>query len=120
MTAPGAPETPEVPGVDVAGTLALLEGDAVLLDVREQNEWDAGHAPHAVHIPLGQLSESTAWMSRHRRVVVVCRSGRRSAHATEALRAAGVDALNLIGGMQAWRDAGADIVADHGITPTVI
>ena len=120
MTAPSTPEIPDVPGVAVAGALALLDGDAVLLDVREQDEWDAGHAPHAVHIPLGQLSESTAWMSRQRRVVVVCRSGRRSAHATAALRTAGVDALNLVGGMQAWRDAGAEIVADHGITPTVI
>jgi rhodanese-related sulfurtransferase len=120
MTVPVSPELPDVPGVDVVGALSLLDGDAVLLDVRERNEWDAGHAPHAVHIPLRELSEATAWMSRQRRVVVVCRSGRRSAHATAALRVAGVDALNLLGGMQAWRDAGADIVADHGATPTVI
>ncbi len=120
MTTPASPELPDVPGVDVAGALSLLDGDAVLLDVREQNEWDAGHAPRAVHIPLRELSEATASMSRQRRVVVVCRSGRRSAFATAALRAAGVDALNLLGGMQAWRDAGAEIVADHSITPTVI
>ena len=109
-----------MPGTDVAGTFALLDGDAVLLDVREQREWDAGHAPHTVHIPLGELSEATAWMSRQRRVVVVCRSGRRSAFATAALRAGGVDAPNLTGGMQAWRDAGAELVADHGTRPTVI
>ena len=120
MTSPGTPELPDVPGVDVPGALKLLDGDAVLLDVREQNEWDAGHAPHAVHIPLRLLSEATAWTSRQRQVVVVCRSGRRSAYATAALRAAGVDAVNLLGGMQAWRYAGADVVADHGITPTVI
>jgi rhodanese-related sulfurtransferase len=120
MTAPAVPGLPDVPGVDVAGALSLLDGDAVLLDVREQNEWDAGHAPHAVHVPLRELSEAIAGMSRQRRVVVVCRSGRRSAHATAALLAAGVDALNLLGGMQAWRDAGADLVADHSITPTVI
>lgn len=116
--APG--ELPDVPGIDVSGALSVLEGDAVLLDVRERNEWDAGHAPHAVHIPLGELSEETAWMSRRHRVVVVCRSGRRSTLATAALRAAGVDALNLTGGMQAWRDAGAEIVADHGGPPSVI
>ena len=120
MTVPAPGELPDVPGIDVSGTLSLLEGDAVLLDVRERNEWDAGHAPHAVHIPLGELSEATAWMSRQRRVVVVCRSGRRSTFATAALRAAGVDALNLTGGMQAWRDAGAELVADHGATPSVI
>ncbi len=120
MTTAAEPELPDVPGVDVAGAVSLLEGDTVLLDVRERNEWDAGHAPHAVHIPLRELSEATGWMSKQHRVVVVCRSGRRSAHATAALRAAGVDALNLLGGMQAWRDAGADVVADHGITPTII
>jgi len=120
VSVPTQAELPEVPSIDVAGTLALLDGDAVLLDVRDQNEWDAGHAPHAVHIPMGELSEATAWMSRQRRVVVVCRSGRRSTFATAALRAAGVDALNLTGGMQAWRAAGGELVADHGTTPTVI
>lgn len=120
MTNPTTGELPDVPGIDVPGALSLLEGDAVLLDVRERNEWDAGHAPHAAHIPLGELSVETAWMSRQRRVVVVCRSGRRSTFATAALRAAGVDALNLIGGMQAWRDAGAELVADHGAPPSVI
>jgi rhodanese-related sulfurtransferase len=119
VTTPPPPELPDVPGIDVPAAATLLEGDSVLLDVREHNEWIAGHAPHAVHIPLGELSEATAWMSRQRKVVVVCRSGRRSAFATAALRAAGVDALNLLGGMQAWRDAGADLVTDNGTTPVI-
>jgi rhodanese-related sulfurtransferase len=120
VSVPTPAALPDVPAIDVAGALALLDGDAVLLDVREQNEWDAGHAPNAVHIPLGELTGATARMSAHGRVVVVCRSGRRSTFATATLRAAGVDALNLTGGMQAWRDAGAELVADHGTTPTVI
>jgi rhodanese-related sulfurtransferase len=73
-----------------------------------------------VHVVLSQLSESTAWTSRQRPVVVVCRSGRRSAHATAALRVAGVHAFNLAGGMQAWRDAGEEIVTDRGTTPSII
>jgi rhodanese-related sulfurtransferase len=120
VTVPAPGELPDVPGIDVTGTLSLLEGDAVLLDVRERKEWDAGHAPHAVHIPLGELSEATARMGGQRRVVVVCRSGRRSTFATAALRAAGVDAVNLTGGMQAWRDAGAELVADNDAPPSVI
>ncbi len=111
---------PDVPAVSVEEAVAVLEGTALLLDVREQREWDAGHAPHAVHIPLGELSEATASMSRQRRVVVVCRSGRRSAFATSSLRTAGVDAVNLAGGMQAWLSAGGDVVAAPGITPTII
>lgn len=110
----------DVPTASISGVPDPLPDGLVVLDVREQNEWDAGHAPHAVHVPLRELSEAIAGMSRQRRVVVVCRSGRRSAHATAALLAAGVDALNLLGGMQAWRDAGADLVANHSITPTVI
>lgn len=120
VTTPPPSDLPDVPSVDVAEALSLLGSGAELLDVREQNEWDAGHAPHAVHIPLSRLSESTAWMSRQRQVVVVCRSGRRSAHATAALRAAGVHAFNLVGGMQAWRDAGAELATDHAPTPSII
>ncbi len=120
MTDALAPLQPEVPTVDVQEALSLLEGDALLLDVREPREWDAGHAPHAVHIPMGVLSESTSTMDRQRRVIAVCRSGRRSAFATSMLRIAGVDAVNLAGGMQAWRDAGAPVTADPGSTPTII
>lgn len=115
------PSLPEpVPAVDVAGSLSLLASGAVLIDVREQNEWDAGHAPHAVHIPLSRLSQEIPVLSTHRPVVVVCRSGRRSAAAVSHLRTAGIHAVNLDGGMHAWQLAGADIVAAPGLTPTII
>ncbi len=113
------PTAEPVPAVDVRGALVLLDDDALLIDVREQNEWDAGHAPHAVHIPMARLSAETSVLTTQRPVVIVCRSGRRSAAAVLALRTAGIHALNLTGGMQAWRDAGAPVVAVAG-SPTII
>jgi rhodanese-related sulfurtransferase len=88
--------------------------DDLLLDVREQDEWDAGHAPEAVHVPLHELPVRwpTALAGRGgRRVAVVCRVGGRSAHATAYLLAQGVDAVNVDGGMYAWQAAGLPVVA---------
>jgi rhodanese-related sulfurtransferase len=90
------------------------------LDVREQNEWDAGHAPHAVHIPLARISLEANVLPTKRPVIVVCRSGRRSAIAVAHLLTAGFNAVNLVGGMQAWQRAGGDVVAAPGVSPAVI
>lgn len=98
---------PTVPEVDPATAAALLSEGALLLDVREPEEWEAGHAPGAVHVPLGQLPYRRPDASG--RIVVVCRSGRRSAEATRALVAWGYDAVNLAGGMQAWAAAGLPV-----------
>lgn len=91
---------------------------AVLLDVREPEEWKAGHAPEALHVPLGQLSESAGELSG-RPVLAICRSGRRSMSAAEALIQAGFDAVNVAGGMQAWAEAGLPVVRDDGSAGTV-
>jgi rhodanese-related sulfurtransferase len=118
---PGTSPAPvEVPGIDATAAMAVLRGDAVLLDVREQNEWDAGHAPVAVHIPLARVAAETATLPTDRPVVVVCRSGRRSAAAVSHLLTAGIQAVNLDGGMQAWQRGGGDLVAGPGVTPAVI
>jgi rhodanese-related sulfurtransferase len=111
--------TGAVPGVDVAAALTRLEAGALLLDVRETNEWEAGHAPQAVHLPLGLLSPTAPQLTGATQVVVVCRSGRRSAAAVAALLQHGIDAVNLDGGMQAWRDASAPLVSASG-APTII
>jgi rhodanese-related sulfurtransferase len=116
-----SPQAPaDVPGVDVVGALAAVADGATLLDVRELNEWEAGHAPQAVHVPLSQVPASLASIPQGRPVVVVCRSGRRSTFAVAALLQAGIDAVNLDGGMQAWHQAGGSVVAAPGITPAVI
>jgi rhodanese-related sulfurtransferase len=99
--------------------MALLIGDAVMIDVRDQKEWSAGHAPHAIHIPLADISGSTPFTTRTRSVVVVSRSGRRATEAVIHLRAAGVDAVVLRGGLHAWALAGGELVADPGREPRI-
>ncbi|MEU3308840.1 rhodanese-like domain-containing protein [Nocardiopsis sp. NPDC055551] len=91
-----------------------------LLDVREDDEWNAGHAPDAVHIPLGALGERVAEVPKDKKVYVVCRAGGRSAQATMALNQAGWDAVNVAGGMQAWEQAGRDMETDSDSEPRVI
>ena len=96
---------------------ATLYGPAVLLDVREPQEWQAGHAPQAEHIPLGQLESRLAELPRDRQIICVCRSGRRSALAAQQLVAHGYQAVNLTGGMTAWNGAGLPVATGKGRGP---
>lgn len=111
--------TSPVPAVLVAD----VPERAVLLDVRENDEWAAGHAPGAVHVPMGQvvqrLDELTTAFSE-RPVHVVCRSGGRSAQVTAYLKQAGWDAVNVDGGMRAWAAAGRPMVAESNAAPRVL
>ena len=93
---------------------ALADGGAVLLDVREPQEWQAGHAPRARHIPLGQIARRAGELPKGRAVVTVCRSGARSARAAALLAADGREVSNLAGGMHAWARAGLPVVARGG------
>ncbi len=107
----GAPRTSSIGAVEAR---ELVRSGAVLVDVREKSEWDAGHAPKAKHHPLKGLSSSMARLPADRTLVVVCRSGNRSARATNVLAKAGFDAVNLTGGMTAWRAAGLPMVNSRG------
>ncbi|MBK1784435.1 rhodanese-like domain-containing protein [Prauserella cavernicola] len=112
----------EIPTASVSD---LPSQDLVLLDVREPDEWAAGHAPEAVHIPLGDLparAGELADLPDDRPVYVVCRSGGRSARAAAWLNAAGLaDAINVAGGMKSWHTEGRAIVGDHeGVPPEVL
>lgn len=97
----------------------LLRGGALLVDVREQREWDAGHAPKAKHHPLGGLHTSSDRLPADRTIVVVCRSGNRSARAAKVLTKAGFDVVNLTGGMTAWKTSGLPLVNSRGKKGTV-
>ena len=88
--------------------------DLHLLDVREQDEWDAGHIAGAQHIPLGQLGARVSEVPRDRTVVTVCRSGARSERAMTGLRGLGYQAENLEGGVTAWARAGLPLTAAGG------
>jgi rhodanese-related sulfurtransferase len=91
----------------------LQKQGSTLLDVREPDEWGTGHAPHAVHVPLAEVGGSASRFDGQQ-VLVVCRSGVRSAKAAKALAAAGIDARNVVGGMNAWSKAGLPVVRDDG------
>jgi rhodanese-related sulfurtransferase len=91
-----------------------------LLDVREQDEWDAGHIDGAQHIPLGELGARLGEVPADRVIVAVCRSGSRSDRAARGLRASGYQAENLDGGVTAWSRAGLPLVAKGGTAGRVI
>ena len=100
--------------VDPQTGQSMVEGGATLLDVRHQDEWDAGHAPTAILVPLDQLGDRYTELPTDEPIVVICRSGARSARATEALVSAGYNAVNLAGGMKAWVADGLPCVTDAG------
>jgi rhodanese-related sulfurtransferase len=112
------PDVPSVGAIDVGP-------GAVVLDVREDDEWVAGHIGGARHIPMGELPQRFAEVgdladaAATGEVVVVCRSGRRSARVAAWLTRNGVDAVNLEGGMGAWVAAGRPMVSETGGEPFV-
>ena len=98
---------------------ANLPGGVFLLDVREDDEWAAGHAPDAVHIPVGALSQRAGEIPQDREVYVICRSGARSAYASQALANAGWKTVNVADGMTGWAVAGRPMVSETGAEPFV-
>jgi rhodanese-related sulfurtransferase len=91
-----------------------------LLDVREDDEWQAGHIDGAQHIPLGELGERIGELPKESRIVAVCRSGGRSGAAVRGLKQLGYDAENLDGGVTAWSKAGLPLVDGSGRPGRVI
>jgi DMSO/TMAO reductase YedYZ molybdopterin-dependent catalytic subunit/rhodanese-related sulfurtransferase len=104
------PDAAAAPEVGARAAAALVDAGALLLDVREPGEWQAGHVAQAWLLPMGQVARHRGDLPRERRIVVACRSGGRSAAVAEALRAWGLDAVNLSGGMTAWGLAGLPVV----------
>jgi rhodanese-related sulfurtransferase len=98
-----------------------VPADAYLLDVREPDEWVAGHAPDAVHLPLMDIPARLEEVPRDGEVVVVCRMGGRSAQAVMYLMQNGYDnVVNLDGGMRDWAAAGKPMVSEDGRPARVI
>jgi rhodanese-related sulfurtransferase len=107
------PALPEIP-------VSQLPDDAVLLDVREDDEWSAGHAPDAVHIPMTELASRLDEVPEGDPVYVICRNAGRSARATAYLNQNGWDAVLVDGGMVVWEMLGRPLVAETDAPPTVI
>jgi rhodanese-related sulfurtransferase len=104
----------QAPAVEPSEADRLVAEGAFLLDVREPDEWAAGRAPAAVHIPIGQVIAQLDRLPADRPVVTVCRMGGRSNAVAVALNQRGYHALNLAGGMRAWAAAGLPVVDDRG------
>jgi rhodanese-related sulfurtransferase len=109
-----------VPEVAADEGAQLVRDGALLLDVRNDDEWAAGHAPDATYVTLSQVPTRIDELPDDRRIVAICRSGARSAKATEFLIAQGYDTVNLGGGMRAWAAAGLPVVTDDGAPGEVI
>ena len=99
-----------MPEISVDDLAARLETGAVLIDVREPDEYVDGHVPSARLIPLAEVPERLAEVPADHTVHVVCRSGGRSLRAAEFLASRGVDAVNVTGGTLAWIESGREVV----------
>lgn len=106
---------PVVPEVDVDELDRARAGGAAVIDVRQPDEYDAGHVPGARLIPLAEVGVRMGEVPTEGPVYVICLSGGRSAKATEFLRNRGLDATSVAGGTKAWIDSGRPVA--HGSQP---
>jgi rhodanese-related sulfurtransferase len=88
--------------------------ERVLLDVREDDEWQRGHAAGALHIPMGQVPARLEEIDAQAELYVICHAGGRSLRVAKYLKQNGYRALNVNGGMLAWAGAGRPVVTDAG------
>jgi len=95
-----------VPEIDVDELARQDALGAVIIDVREDDEWRNGHLANARHIPLSTLPDRLAELPTDQQFFVICALGGRSAQAVQFLRSESLDAVNVYGGMAAWIDSG--------------
>jgi rhodanese-related sulfurtransferase len=109
----------EVGQVDVADVPLTFDESVVLLDVREDDEWQRGHVAGAQHIPMGDVPARIREIDREATLYVLCHAGGRSQRVAQYLAHNGYDALNVSGGMLAWAGLGRPVVTDDGGVGTV-
>lgn len=105
----GYPDDVDMPEVNADEAIELVSGGAVLIDVREQDEWDAGHAPTAQLLPMSVLRDRIDELPADRQLLIVCHSGARSMRVTDLLLKSGYDAVSVVGGMTAWAAEGGPV-----------
>lgn len=109
----------EVAQAQIADVPSTFDRSVVLLDVREDDEWQRGHAPGAQHIPMGQIPSRMGEIDADAKLFVVCHVGGRSQRVARYLAQNGYTAVNVSGGMLAWAGAGRPVVTDDGATGVV-
>ena len=92
----------------------LIDSGALVLDVRTEGEYAAGHIPGARHIPVSDVQQHASEFSKDQPVIVYCRSGNRSGPIADAFAASGYEANSIEGGVLAWAEAGLPIEPDGG------
>ncbi|WP_116373257.1 rhodanese-like domain-containing protein [Mycobacterium sp. MFM001] len=105
---------PVVAQTDVAALPAEFGSAAVLLDVREDDEWKRGHAADARHIPMAEVPARLGEIDRDAELYVICHAGGRSLRVAQYLQQNGYRAINVSGGMLAWAGAGRLVITDDG------
>lgn len=100
-----------VPTVDVAGLEQASLGGAVVIDVRELDEYESGHVPGALLMPMAEVPVRVGDVPRGETVYLVCETGGRSERAALFMRQAGVDAVNVAGGTRAWIRSGRAVTS---------
>ncbi|MGV9801943.1 rhodanese-like domain-containing protein [Mycobacterium sp. NPDC003449] len=104
----------EVAQADIAAVPTAFGESVILLDVREDDEWQRGHVAGAQHIPMGDVPARMAEIDPDAELFVVCHAGGRSQRASEYLARNGYTPINVTGGMLAWAGAGRPVVTDDG------
>jgi rhodanese-related sulfurtransferase len=104
----------EVKQAEIADVPSTFDQSVALLDVREDDEWQRGHAPGAQHIPMGQIPARLGELDPDAQLFVVCHLGGRSQRVSQYLARNGYKPVNVAGGMQAWSEAGRPVITDDG------
>src|SRR4051794_25508901 len=109
----------EVGQAQIADVPSTFDETVILLDVREDDEWQRGHAQDAQHIPMGDVPSRLDEIDTDAKLFVVCQAGGRSQRVAQYLARNGYTPVNVSGGMLAWAGAGRPVVTDDGATGVV-
>ena len=108
------------PSVEAENLEDLLQGGYQLIDVREQDEWDAGHHKRANHLPMGEVVEKIDNFNIEEKYIFVCRSGARSGRVTNFMISKNVESYNLTGGMEQLKNFTDEIYDSEGNSGQII
>ena len=110
---------PSIAQITINDLPAEFGTGSVLLDVRENDEWNRGHAADARHIPMGEVPARLDEIDRSSTLYVICKAGGRSAKVAHLLAQHGYEPINVNGGMLAWAEAGRQVIAGNGGPGTI-